>query len=183
MRIFCVVTLAAALAGCAGDRRMDETGTRSRTEGDRFARVDLKTSDGQDAGWLRMKKDGRDVEITGKLKNLPPGDHGMHIHQVGKCEAPDFKSAGAPYNPTGKQHGRDNPLGHHAGDLGNIDVGSGGESSVNIKAKNLELWAGDSAMDKSVLVHAQRDDNKTDPSGNSGDRIACGVITNGAGTD
>jgi superoxide dismutase, Cu-Zn family len=183
MRIFCVVTLAAALAGCAGDRKIDETGTRSRIEGERFARVDLKTSDGQNAGWLRMKKEDKDVEITGKLQNLPPGDHGMHIHEVGKCEAPDFKSAGDHYNPTGKQHGQDNPMGYHAGDLGNINVGSDGTSAVDMKAKNLELWAGDSAMGKSVVVHAQRDDMKTDPSGNSGERIACGLIVNGAGTD
>ena len=182
MRIVFVVTLAFGLVGCAGDRRAED-GTRNRREGERFARVDLRMSDGRDAGWLKMKKDGDDVEITGKLKNLPPGDHGMHIHQVGRCDAPDFESAGGHYNPTMKQHGQDNPQGWHAGDLGNIDIGSNGEGSVRMKAKNLELWAGDSAMGKSVVVHAKKDDMKTDPSGDSGERIACGIVTNGAGTD
>ena len=183
MRSAVVVTLAFGLVGCAGDRPTDSSGTRSRTEGERFARVDVRTSTGQDAGWLKMRKDGNDVEISGKLKGLPEGEHGMHIHQVGKCEAPDFKSAGDHYNPAMKQHGKDNPNGWHAGDLGNIKVGSDGESSVDMKAKNVELWAGDSAMGKSLVVHAQKDDMKSDPSGNSGDRIACGIITNGAGTE
>jgi Cu-Zn family superoxide dismutase len=101
----------------------------------------------------------------------------MHIHEAGRCEGPDFKSAGAHWNPGGKQHGRLNPAGEHAGDLGNIQV----EADGSIKMDYLPDPAGNvpNALDAdgaSLVIHAQRDDEQTDPSGNSGARIACAVL-------
>ena len=115
-----------------------------------------------------------DVEATG----MPPGPHGLHIHSVGRCDAPDFASAGPHWNPDGKMHGRDNPMGMHRGDLPNLMIGTDGRGRVGI-----DLVAGARAMmdadGASIVVHATADDLKTDPSGNSGARIACGVFAPG----
>jgi superoxide dismutase, Cu-Zn family len=120
------------------------------------------------------------VKISGKLTNLPAGKHGVHIHQVGKCEAPDFKSAGDHFNPTAKQHGAHNPQGSHVGDLGNVNVGGHGNVTLNAVAKQATLSDGPNSLmganGTSIVIHANEDDLKTDPSGNAGDRIACGVI-------
>ena len=146
--------------------------------------VPLKTSTGQDAGTATFRETVKGkLHIKLDLKNLPEGDHAVHIHQNPVCDAPDFKGAGGHFNPDKKQHGTKNPMGHHAGDLPeNIAVGMDGTAnktftvnylSLNPDAPNSILANGGT----SIMVHAKADDMLTDPTGNAGNRIACGVIT------
>jgi Cu-Zn family superoxide dismutase len=120
------------------------------------------------------------VRFTGRLSDLPSGVHGFHIHEYGKCDPPDFKSAGAHFNTSGKQHGEFNPQGKHEGDMGNVRVDAGGSAEVSLMNERVTLGAGPNSLLKpggtSLVLHADADDQKTDPSGNSGDRIACGII-------
>jgi Cu-Zn family superoxide dismutase len=116
-----------------------------------------------------------------EARGVPPGLHGFHIHAVGKCDPPDFSSAGQHFNPTGKQHGALNPAGSHAGDLPNLNVGPDGVGRLETTTEQITLGTGPTSVwdaDGSALVlHAAPDDFKTDPTGNAGARIACGVIT------
>ncbi len=145
--------------------------------------VPLRTSQGQDAGTATFKAiKGGSVELKLKLKNLPPGEHGVHIHERPVCTPPDFKTAGGHFNPTTKQHGFKNPAGPHAGDTPNsIEIGEDhmGQATYKLKGLTMNPTAGNSIFANggtSVIVHAKADDEVTDPSGNSGNRIACGVI-------
>lgn len=112
------------------------------------------------------------VDITG----LKPGKHGMHIHEKGDCSAPDALSAGAHFNPTHSHHGGPTTVERHAGDFGNLEADASGKVHIELKDKNVKLSGADSVVGKSVVVHEKEDDLKTDPSGNSGARVACGVI-------
>jgi Cu-Zn family superoxide dismutase len=146
-------------------------------------KVTMKTSDGKDAGTVTLKQGKNGVKVTAKLKNLPIGDHAIHVHAVAKCDPPDFKTAGPHLNPAGKKHGLKNPEGPHAGDFPkNLTVGPDGTVDSTFVAKGISL---DPAAPNSVfanggtsiVVHEKADDMMTDPSGNSGNRIACGVVT------
>ncbi|THF83472.1 superoxide dismutase family protein [Cohnella fermenti] len=121
------------------------------------------------------------VRIQLEAEGLPPGTHGIHFHEAGKCEPPAFESAKAHFNPAGKQHGFHNPKGFHAGDLPNIVVDQSGNVHVIINSRNVTLRAGEpnSLLKEggtALVIHEKADDYVTDPSGNSGNRIACGVI-------
>lgn len=140
--------------------------------------ADMRDAAGHDLGTLTLSESGGGIMLMGSLRGLPPGDHGVHLHMTGTCEAP-FASAGGHWNPTSKQHGSSNPAGAHLGDLQNITVASDSTASVHLttpggtlKGENMLLDADGAA----VVIHAKADDYKTDPSGNSGDRIACGVV-------
>ncbi len=144
--------------------------------------VELKDSKGNDVGAATIVSKGSGVEVKLNLKDLPPGEHAVHFHQNAKCDPPDFKSAGGHFNPTGKQHGFDNPQGHHAGDMRNFTVKQNGTAKATVTDDDVVLGTGSEPNSllanggSSIMIHAKADDYKTDPSGNSGDRIACGVI-------
>jgi Cu-Zn family superoxide dismutase len=142
--------------------------------------VALKDAQGKDVGNIIIWDQGPGVGLELHLHDLTPGEHAIHFHQVPKCEAPDFKSAGGHFNPDGKKHGFDSPDGHHAGDIKNFTVGADGKVTVRLEDNDVTLKDGPHALLSSgaaIVVHAKADDYKTDPSGNSGDRVACGVIT------
>ncbi len=148
--------------------------------------VKLTDAKGNDVGTATIefpstKQPGVIVKLD--VKDLPPGVHAVHFHQNPKCDAPDFKSAGGHFNPTNKQHGFDNPQGHHAGDMMNFTVEENGKAKATVKDDEVTMgppteWNSLFVNEgTSIIIHAKADDYKTDPSGNSGDRIACGTIT------
>jgi Cu-Zn family superoxide dismutase len=145
-------------------------------------KVPLLTSTGQDAGFATFKTVKKGVKVKLELKNLPFGPHGVHIHQNAVCTAPDFKSAGGHFNPDGKQHGFLNTMGHHNGDFpASVSIGEDhmGSASFVLDSVSLDPAAPNSLFlngGTSIVVHEKADDEKTDPSGASGNRIACGVI-------
>jgi Cu-Zn family superoxide dismutase len=139
--------------------------------------VTLKLSDGTDAGTARLVQKGNNVKVELKLRNIPAGLHGIHVHAKGVCDAPDFKTAGGHYNPTGKKHGFKNPDGHHAGDFPeNLEVDMSHSVSTSGTLKNVSLDELTANGGTAIIIHQKEDDMMTDPSGNSGNRIACGVI-------
>lgn len=152
----------------------------ARAEGPAQAKAVLVNSAGEEVGTARLEEADGGVRIALEVSHLSPGMHAFHIHAVGRCEPPDFASAGGHFNPAGKKHGLDNPEGHHAGDLPNIEVGADGTGKAETVAVGMTLSPGDHSLfhpgGTSLVVHADPDDNRTDPAGNSGARIACGVI-------
>ena len=135
--------------------------------------VELKNGQGQSVGTATLSpaKDGG-VSVALDLKNLPQGRHGIHFHATPMCEGPAFASAGGHYNPDGKKHGLMNPEGPHAGDMNNFSVLKDGTAKATIVAPHMKM-----GVEAALVIHAGMDDLKTDPSGNSGDRIACGVVS------
>ena len=174
MRRLVGLVLAVGLAGCAGTA--SDTGTGPS------ATAVLKDKDGKEVGVARFAQTAAGVRVRVSVRGLPPGDKGVHIHAVGTCQPPEFTTAGAHFNPETRKHGLQSPDGPHAGDLPNLSVGAGGEGALEYVNPRVSLGAGTPgslfpAGGTSVIVHAQADDGRTEPAGNSGGRIACGVIT------
>ena len=144
------------------------------------AHADIVNAQGQNIGTAKILPAKEGVKIEVNVSQLPPGQHGIHIHAVGKCEGPAFTTAGAHLNPDTKKHGKDNPEGPHAGDLLMIDVKADGMAKATLLDTMVTL--GDEANSlfhdggTAIVIHEKEDDYKTDPTGNSGGRIACGVI-------
>jgi superoxide dismutase, Cu-Zn family len=147
------------------------------------AYAELKDKDGKSVGTANLREDAGGVVIQLQVKGLGPGLHAIHVHAVGKCEGPAFNSAGGHFNPGQKKHGLKNPDGPHAGDLPDVYVTKDGSGRYEVLADGMTLKPGATSVfdaDGSALViHASADDNMSDPAGNSGDRVACGVITAG----
>jgi Cu-Zn family superoxide dismutase len=140
----------------------------------------LKDASGKDVGKATLTVTPSGVLVSLDLTAVPPGDHAFHIHAVGKCEPPDFKSAGPHFNPDQTKHGLLNPEGPHAGDMPSLHVPADGKLQVEILNPAVTLSAEAALLDAdgaALVIHAAADDYKTDPAGNAGDRIACGVIT------
>jgi Cu-Zn family superoxide dismutase len=143
--------------------------------------VTLKNAQGESIGTASLSPADKGVKIDLDLHGLPAGEHAIHVHTAAKCEGPAFTSAGPHFNPDKKHHGLQNPEGPHAGDMENFTVGSDGTAKTTVTAANVTL--GDDSHSvfsnggTALVIHAGPDDMKSDPSGKSGDRIACGVVT------
>jgi superoxide dismutase, Cu-Zn family len=167
-KMLCATPLLAVIVCCVAVMAQDVT-------------VQLKTAQGQDAGTAIIKPASHGVIVQLKAKNLPPGEHGIHFHQSAKCDPPEFETAGPHFNPDGKKHGLKNPEGHHAGDMKNLTVTANGTARMTIVDHDVDLSDDSHSLfsngGTSLIIHAKADDMVTDPTGNSGARIACGVIT------
>ena len=164
MRILIPVAAAAALTACAA------------IEPEGGAPMPLVNASGQSIGTVRAWQTAGGVSFRISATGLPHGVHGLHVHAVGRCDPPDFKSAGAHWNPAGKQHGMNNPAGPHAGDLPNVEVAANGVLNATVTLAGASMASLLDADGAALVLHATADDYKTDPSGNSGARIACAVI-------
>ena len=144
------------------------------------ARADLKNASGVKVGEASLQDTAEGVKVSVTFSDLPPGQHAFHVHAVGRCEPP-FESAGIHFNPTQRQHGRDNPQGSHAGDMPNIEVTDRKAAKIEIVLRDVTLVSGPNRLldsdGASLVVHERADDYVSDPAGNAGARIACGVIS------
>jgi superoxide dismutase, Cu-Zn family len=170
---------ALALTGCvAGD-----SGTVASPAA---AFAQIRAPEGPVVARAAIRQAGHSLVVRLDAAGLAPGTYGVHIHSIGRCEPPAFASAGPHWNPTSRQHGKDNPMGKHMGDLPNLVVGADGRGSYEfpIADATLDGPGTDALFDAdgaAVVIHALADDYRTDPSGNSGARIACGVVSGDLG--
>lgn len=161
-----------ALAGC--DEHEVRTG--APVAGGASAAATLRTADGAQVGRATATEVAGGVRVTIDARGLPPGTHGAHVHTIGRCDAPDFASAGGHWNPLGKKHGAMNAMGPHEGDLPNLIVDTGGRGAIGVTIPGATLAGLLDADGSAIVVHAGQDDLMSDPAGNSGPRIACGVF-------
>ncbi|MGH7571408.1 MAG: superoxide dismutase family protein [Gemmatimonadota bacterium] len=195
MKRIALLCCAISFAACADQGREDqtegapgETATPEETEsdtatmgrGEGSASADLRDAEGNALGIIELRDTDEGVSLSGSLAGLSPGEHGFHIHETGLCEPPAFESAGGHFAPAGRQHGFDHPEGPHAGDLRNIEVAEDGTVTVSATDSLVTLREGANALldddGAALVVHAEPDDYRSQPSGAAGDRIACGVI-------
>jgi len=145
------------------------------------ARADLKGPTGEDLGTVQFTGTPSGVLVHLQLRNVAPGAHAFHLHQTGRCDAPSFESAGGHFNPTNAEHGFSNAEGPHAGDLPNVHVPANGELEIEVLAGDVRLGEGENSLfdadGSAVVLHRGADDYMTDPAGDAGTRIACGVVT------
>jgi Cu-Zn family superoxide dismutase len=173
MRKFLPIFIAPILASCA------TLPSPKAIEAYEVVTADLIRADGSRAGvaTISQRRDGVFLSLTAQAPAA--GTYGMHLHAIGQCQAPDFASAGPHWNPDMKQHGHDNPLGAHAGDLPNVNAGADLKITLKYKLADMTLSGPAGLLDAdggAFVIHEKADDYKSDPSGNSGKRIICGVF-------
>jgi superoxide dismutase, Cu-Zn family len=161
------------LAGCASTTTGPEADAPA-------ADASLADATGRTRATATLNQTGSAVTVTITATDMAPGTYGAHVHATGRCDAPEFASAGPHWNPERRQHGRENPQGTHKGDLPNLMVGTDGRGSLEYAIAGAQLASGSNRLldedGAALVVHAAPDDYRTDPSGNSGARVACGVI-------
>lgn len=167
MRIAVLILASAALAGCAG-----MSGTQQTAE----ARL-APTQGNSAAGTVVFSSQDGGVHVEASISGLSPGGHGFHIHEKGDCSAPDATSAGGHFNPGGKPHGHPERGEHHAGDMPMLQADAQGNARLDTRLTGVALEGPSGIVGKAVIVHAAPDDFQTQPTGNAGGRLACGVIT------
>jgi Cu-Zn family superoxide dismutase len=148
----------------------------------KLAAATLRTTNGLPAGTALLTAAGDKLTLSIAVAGLPQGQHGIHLHMIGRCDAPDFVSAGGHLNPSGRQHGAQNPAGSHLGDLPNLVIDAQGKGALSVELgapREAALAALFDSDGSAIVIHAAADDYKTDPTGNSGGRIACGVLQRG----
>lgn len=162
--------------GCAGGRT-------PASEPSRMAWAELKKASGESVGSAVLRQEDGQVRIVVQAGGLTPGRHGIHVHAVGRCEPPAFQSAGGHFNPLGKKHGLENPEGAHGGDLPDLEADASGRAEYVAVTDRLTLGNGPTSIfdadGSAVVIHEKPDDQRTDPSGNSGDRLLCGQLVAG----
>ena len=171
-----VLVAAAITSGCAAGR--SAVGDHPR-----MAWAELRNGSGESVGSAVLRQEDRRFRIVVQAVGLAPGSHGIHVHAVGQCEPPSFQSAGGHFNPLGKQHGLENPAGAHGGDLPNLEVDASGRTEYVAVTDRLSLGTGPNSIfdadGSAVVIHEKPDDQRTDPSGNSGERVLCGRLVAG----
>ena len=165
MRLLFILAAATALAACS-----------TVTEPAGGAPMAIVNASGQSIGSVRAWQTAGGVSFHIEASGLTHGVHGVHVHAVGRCDPPDFASAGAHWNPAEKKHGINNPAGPHAGDMPNVEVAANGVLSATLTLAGASMASLLDADGAALVIHAAADDNMTDPSGNSGARIACAVL-------
>jgi Cu-Zn family superoxide dismutase len=145
------------------------------------ADVTLQSQDPKVSGTVHFTSEAGGVHVVADVKGVKPGQHGFHLHEKGDCSTRDYKSAGGHFNPDNSSHACDPTNPRHAGDFGNITVGADGTGHLDITTPALSFAGANSVAGKAVILHAGQDDCKTQPTGNSGDRLACGVVSGGTG--
>ena len=163
-----------ALAACT---KTEDVAVGSPTAGGARATAMLRTATGIDAGRATATEVAGGIRYTLDVKGLPAGMHGAHIHTTGRCDGPDFTTAGGHWNPTTMKHGSMNPQGPHDGDLPNLTIGSDGRGTLGVTVPGATMAGLLDADGAAIVVHAGPDDLMSDPAGNSGGRLACGVFT------
>ncbi|WP_448503218.1 superoxide dismutase family protein [Sphingomonas sp.] len=195
MRWMAVATAAMALAGCgSNDTRTgnDAVMAANADDGAMLAGADnatassmggavaeLATADGSPAGRVTATDTPQGIALALTAQGLEAGERGVHVHATGRCDPPDFQTAGAHWNPLERQHGLENPRGAHAGDMPNLTVAADGKGSASYTLSDATVAAMLEGDGSAFIIHAAADDQRTDPSGDSGDRIACGVFRAG----
>lgn len=175
-KIWSGAAMLAVLAGCQSTGSSDKAEVLPPAD----ARAQLNDARGADRGRVDIYRTSSGLRLEVVARGFAAGSYGMHIHTTGRCDGPDFASAGGHWNPTSRQHGRDNPMGSHHGDMPNLVVEGGeiGRTTVELVGSRFEGEGGLLDADGAAfIIHAGPDDYRTDPAGNSGPRVACGVLT------
>lgn len=189
MRMVVIATLALA-AACGTEQPaanqessevIEPTGNASATAPAAGASAELRTAAGEARGQATAAQSGDDIMVRITATGMEPGTYAAHVHMTGRCEAPAFQSAGGHWNPTDREHGRENPQGMHKGDLPNLTIAADGSGSLDFTIEDAAMNGSPTGLldadGAAVVIHAQPDDYRTNPSGNAGDRIACGVLS------